>query len=217
MRAFIVPFAVVLVSVCAAQTATFIGNCAFRIELGDWLLYSDFPYQSGYSDYDTYELAAGFDSAKGTAMITHAHLDHFDSTLFAACRLELIAAHRSEAANRNAIAALKERGIHVRAIPTEHASMPHNSYIVEWDGRRLYFTGDTESTDALLEATDLDVAFVTPWLIDAVNRKGRSIDAALVIMYHHEAGAFDGREVKAPCQNCDLMIPRQGEVLPMFR
>ncbi len=52
-----------------------------------------------------------------------------------------------------------------------------------------YFTGDTESPQALLAARHLDVAFVSPWL------------------YHHESG----QRVPECGQGCT--VPRQGDVL----
>jgi L-ascorbate metabolism protein UlaG (beta-lactamase superfamily) len=203
----------------AAQpvTATFIGNCAFRIELGEWTLFSDFPYQSGYSGYNTYTLPEDFRTVRGTALVTHAHLDHFDSALFGTCRLELIAPHRSMAEQEAALARMEERGIHVYPIPTEHADMPHASYIVAVRGRRLYFTGDTEDPTELLRAKDLDVAFVTPWSIATINAIGRRIDARTVIMYHHEADQFKDRTVQAPCDRCRFVIPQQGEVIELFK
>lgn len=210
-------FLVLAPSVVPAQTATFIGNCGFRIQFGDKVIYTDFPYQSGYSGYNTYELPQGFHTEIGTALITHTHRDHFDSTLFAQCRLSLIAPHLPNEVNHRAITALSKAGIRITAIPTEHADMPHNSYLVEWNGHRLYFTGDTEDTTALLAATDLEAAFVTPWLIAAVNKAGGTINAKTVIMYHHEKGEFDGRTVKAPCTDCQLLIPKQGEVIQMFQ
>lgn len=203
--------------IASAQTATFIGNCGFRIQLGDRVIYSDFPYQSGYSGYNTYELPAGFNSEMGTALITHTHKDHFDSTLFAQCRLGLVAPHLPNEVNQRAITALSKQGIRITQVPTEHADMPHNSYLLEWEGHRLYFTGDTEDTTALLDASDLDAAFVTPWLIAAVNKAGREIDAKTVIMYHHEKDEFDGRTVNAPCTACQLRIPKQGEAIQLFQ
>ena len=38
----------------------------------------------------------------------------------------------------------------IRPLATPHARLEHYSYVVEWNGQRLYFTGDTEDTAALL-------------------------------------------------------------------
>lgn len=198
-------------------TATFIGNCAFRIDLGDWTLYSDMPYVSGSSGYDAYVLPDGFDQARGTALITQAHPDHFDSTLFRRTRLELIAPWLSPEGMERALEQAQTHGLYVYPIPTPHGDAPHDSYIVAWSGRRLYFTGDTEDPAELLKAANIDVAFVTPWLIDAVNKQGRSIDARTVIVYHHRKGELDGTDVKAPCTGCKLIIPQPGDAITLFR
>jgi hypothetical protein len=52
-----------------------------------------------------------------------------------------------------------------------------DSYLVTRHGRRPYFTGDTESLDALVAANDLDAAFVSPWLFREALARGRPIDA----------------------------------------
>ncbi|MBK8339275.1 MAG: MBL fold metallo-hydrolase [Flavobacteriales bacterium] len=213
-------FALCLVhpSVMAQPTkATFLGNCAFRIDLTDWTIYSDFPYESGYSGYSSYALPEGFNTAKGTALITHAHRDHFDHALFSASKLELIAADQPEADRAAVLAKLEARGIYVYPLPTPHADLPHNSYLVAANGRRLYFTGDTEDPKPLLDTQGIDVAFVTPWLITAINKSGRTIGARTVIMYHHTKDEFAGVDVKAPCTNCRFIIPEQGEVIELFR
>jgi len=205
-------------SVTAQPTkATFLGNCAFRIDLADWTIYSDFPYTSGYSGYNSYVLPHGFNSARGTALITHAHHDHFDSTLFRASGLDLVAADQPEAERAAVLAKLEALGIYVYPLPTPHADMPHNSYLVATSGRRIYFTGDTEDPKPLLGTQGIDVAFVTPWLIDAINKSGRTIGARTVIMYHHKNGEFDGVNVKSPCTNCRFIVPEQGEVIELFR
>jgi hypothetical protein len=82
--------------------------------------------------------------------------------------------------------------------------------VVEWNGLRLYFTGDTEDTTALLAAKDLDVAFVSPWLLRAVQRAGARIDARTVVVHHHQ----DGESVPA---FQDRIVPSQGQVLRLRR
>jgi hypothetical protein len=57
-----------------------------------------------------------------------------------------------------------------------------------------------------LAARDLDAAFVSPWLLGSVRKKGARIDARRVIVYHHEDGA-----AVPPYQ--DREVPRQGETL----
>ncbi|MBK6627378.1 MAG: MBL fold metallo-hydrolase [Flavobacteriales bacterium] len=197
--------------------ATFIGNCAFRIGLEDWTLFADFPYQPGYSGYDTYELPADIASVRGTALITHGHLDHFDSSRFAGTRLDLIAPFQAEDAQASAISRLEAQGIYIYPQATPHADMPHASYIVSIRGRRLYIAGDTEDPAHLLASRDLAVAFVTPWLLRTVQAQGKRIDARAVVVMHHEAATVEGLDLPAPCDGCRFIIPRQGEVIELFR
>ena len=197
--------------------ATFIGNCAFRIGLEDWTLFADFPYQPGYSGYDTYELPADIASVRGTALITHGHLDHFDSSRFAGTRLDLIAPFQAEDAQASAISRLEAQGIYIYPQATPHADMPHASYIVSIRGRRLYIAGDTEDPAHLPASRDLAVAFVTPWLLRTVQAQGKRIDARAVVVMHHEAATVEGLDLPAPCDGCRFIIPRQGEVIELFR
>ncbi|HMQ76666.1 MAG TPA: MBL fold metallo-hydrolase [Flavobacteriales bacterium] len=210
--------ALVPLHTCAQRVnATFIGNCAFRIGLEDWTLFTDFPYQPGYSGYDTYEMPADIAGVRGTALITHGHLDHFDSSRFATTRLDLIAPFLSEGEQAAALSALEARGIYVYPQATAHAEMPHASYIVSIRGRRLYIAGDTEDPAHLLASRDLAVAFVTPWLLRTVHAQGKRIDARAVVVMHHEAAMVDSLELPTPCDGCRFIIPRQGEVIELFR
>ena len=80
---------------------------------------------------------------------------------------------------------------------------------MSWAGLRLYFTGDTDSTDALLGVRELDVAFVSPWLLDDLRKRGARLAARQVVVYHHQDGEavpeYQGR-----------VVPRQGQEL-VFR
>lgn len=203
---------------CAQRVnATFIGNCAFRIGLEDWTLFTDFPYQPGYSGYDLYETPADLANVRGTALITHGHLDHFDSSRFVTTHLDLIAPFLSEGAQAEALSELEARGIYVYPQATPHADMPHASYIVSIRGRRLYIAGDTEDPTHLLASRDLAVAFVTPWLLRTVHAQGKRIDARTVVVMHHEAASVDSLSLPEPCDGCRFIIPRQGEVIELFR
>lgn len=208
-------------SVAAAMaqrpTATFIGNCAFRFELEGQVFYTDFPYEGGYAGYDAYD-AAFLKVLPGTALITHAHRDHFDASLHTASGLGLVSPELPKDRLDAAVNELGERtGIYVYPRTTTHADVPHFSYLVQWNGRRLYFTGDTEDPADLLATRDIDVAYVTPWIIEAVRKAARAIDARTVVMYHHRDHEFDGREVSPPCDGCKFIIPERGDVMQLFR
>ena len=104
---------------------------------------------------------------------------------------------------------MRVNGVVIHPVVTPHdPDAAHVSYLVEWGERRLYFTGDTEDTGALLQQTDLSAAFVTPWLLRQVQTAGESIDTDLVVLYHHTA-AEDvprGPGIHVPTQNSSFRI-----------
>ena len=194
-------------------TARFIGNMAFAISDGKTTLYSDFPYESGAFGYMSYDFASLPKTVNAVCLITHGHRDHFDPKLFAQLDAKVIAPPDLAAtlpADRVIPFAPKivSGDITVETLKTPHAKIDHSSYLVTWHGRRLYFTGDTESTDALLAQRNLDAAFVSPWLIEAVAKRGARIDARKVVVYHHKA---DETIPAAP----NRVVPKQGETLAL--
>jgi L-ascorbate metabolism protein UlaG (beta-lactamase superfamily) len=217
------PFLTVLVLFLAAAQAaageergelrfTFIGNEAFEITDGKTKLLSDFPYRSGYSiymEYDERELDRDGDIV---CLVTHRHPDHFEPRLFQSKGWAFIGpAEVAEKINGEGIVSLGDdvkragyKDIEIEVLPTPHSDTEHYCYIVEWHGVRLFFSGDTEDPATLLAAERLDVAFVTPWLLDSVRRAGKRIDATRVVVYHHRA------EELVPDFH-DRLVPRQGD------
>ncbi|MGE0865786.1 MAG: MBL fold metallo-hydrolase [Vicinamibacterales bacterium] len=205
-----------------ALEARFIGNMAYAISDGQTTLFTDFPYQSGYSvymEYDAAEIRSRTPAA--VALITHRHGDHWDGPLFNRTNWRVVApadALTGVAAPRIAAAlpvkpagsTVTVNGIAIDAIPTPHAGMGHYSYIVSWRGQRLFFSGDTEDPAALLAARNLDVAFVSPWLFQSVRKSGRIIDARRIVIYHQTAA----ETTVAGCgERCT--VPKQGDTLTL--
>jgi L-ascorbate metabolism protein UlaG (beta-lactamase superfamily) len=191
----------------------FIGDMAFAITDGKTTLYTDFPYRSGAFGYMTYEMSAVPPARDALCLVTHAHLDHFDPSLFRKMDAALIAPPSLVAQLETARAVqfapkMSYRDIAIEAFRTPHGDIEHYSYLVTWHGLRLYFAGDTDSTERLLAMRDLDVAFVSPWLIEAVAKRGARIDARQLVAYHHRSGetvaALQGRRV--PKQGEDFVV-----------
>lgn len=186
----------------------FIGNMAFRITDGQTTLLSDFPYESGAFGYMEYEMEEVGPIVDGVSLITHEHRDHWDAGLFRDMNLRVIA-HPDivRGLPANQIIPWSERitykDIVVEPVRTAHTDA-HSSYRVTWHGRRLYFTGDTTSTEELLAQENLDVAFVSPWLLETLAAGGRRVDTELLVVYHH----VEGQPVER-IQN--MLQPRQGQ------
>jgi L-ascorbate metabolism protein UlaG (beta-lactamase superfamily) len=202
-----------------ALEAHFIGNMAFAISDGTTTLFTDFPYESGYSiymEYDPREIRST--TQDSLSLITHRHGDHWDRDLFARTDWRVVAPEDAltgvpAARIVRALPVTPARStvaagpITIEALPTPHADLGHYSYLVTWLGRRLYFTGDTDSADQLLAMTNLDVAFVSPWLFERAARAGRRIDARRIVIYHQTADAT------IPACHDPCRVPKQGETL----
>jgi len=175
--------------------ARFIGNMAFEISDGTHRILTDFPYESGYSGYMRWTLPAPPETPTALCLVTHSHRDHWLASL--APRYCARVAGPKDVTSALADRALSLDGAawgaaRISALPTlhgpPHATLGHYSYRVSWNGLALYFTGDTNDTDTLLAQRGLDYAFVSPWLLSIVARRGERIGARHVIVYHQEDG-----------------------------
>jgi len=171
----------------------FIGNAAFRITDGHTTLLTDYPYTSGASGYMSYDAHDIGIIVGGVSLITHEHADHWDQQLFERMDIRVVA-HPSITRGLDAAAVVPwspsielTDGLVIHPIATDHTAA-HSSYRVEWDGVSMYFTGDTEDPTALLAQRNLDLAFVTPWLLETVATAGATIDAGRIIVHHHATG-----------------------------
>ncbi len=197
----------------ARLEARFIGNMAFAIRDHKTTLFTDFPYESGAFGYMEYDFASVPRPNDSVCLITHGHRDHFDAALFARMDAALIAppALTAKLGGARAIPFAPEmeyHGIRVQAFRTPHGDIEHYSYLVTWHGLRLYFTGDTDSTERLLEMRHLDVAFVSPWLVKAVAQGKGRIDARRVVVYHHRAD-------EAVPEPPPRLVPKQGDTFTL--
>jgi hypothetical protein len=188
---------------------TFIGNEAVAISDGRRTLVSDFPYQSGYSRYMTYDRSKVAVDRDVVALITHRHFDHFLPTEPRGVGWQVVGP-------REVVEKLPDGkpvsdgvttvgDIRIQPMRTPHAGVEHYSYRVDWHGAHFYFPGDTEDPQTLIAQKGLDVAFVTPWLWRKVQSSGARIDAKQIVIYHHEAG-----ETIAGCTS-PCRVPAQGE------
>lgn len=108
-------------------------------------------------------------------------------------------------------------GVYVYPQPTPAVASPHVSYLLQWNGRRMWFCGDAVDPAALLATAELDVVFITPGMAAAIAAAGRSIDARMVVFYHTTERQQEENALSVPCARCKVMVPRSGEVLQLFR
>lgn len=191
--------------------AQFIGNMAFHITDGRTSLLTDFPYEPGYAGYMRWTPEQVPTTSEHTlCLITHGHRDHFDREPFAATTATVVGPKEVvqgfEARSLPMGPRIEYRGIAIEPVATKHGDREHYSYRVTWNGLRLYFTGDTDDVEPLLREKDLDVAFVSPWLLEAAQKRAARIGAKRVVVYHH-AEQYMGPDYQ------DRLLPKQGERL----
>lgn len=217
---FTILIGAILVAPAGGQTpppdlvATFIGNEAWSITDGRDVVFTDFPYQGGYSGYMAWtdaHVPTPPSGARAVLLITHTHRDHFANELLPKVPGTLVALYgpadaRAAAGLAGHVSASPIAGLAVRPIETPHANREHYSYVFEWHGVRFYLPGDTETPASLLEQRNLDVAFVTPWMLRSIEKRQARIDARRVIVVHHEA------DEKVPTYQGSI-VPRQGEAV----
>ena len=168
------------------RRVTWLGHSTVLIELGGARLLTD-PVLRGRLLH-LRRVAAAVDEAHqrdlDAVLISHVHHDHLD--LPSLRRLErgrtrlVVPAGAARHAAGEGFAAVTELAVggtaeigdaHVRAVPAVHGGSRHPlaaevetlGFVVEGDGLRVYFAGDTDLFDEMGELGPLDVALIPVW------------------------------------------------------
>lgn len=176
-------------------TFTFIGNESFHITDGENTIISDFPYQSGAFGYMEYDIESIPSTDGAICLITHVHTDHWNGKLFDELEgtkvigpptvTKYVEKGRIIEVESGAAARLDD--LNILAISTPHnLAQDHFSYLVDWHGIRIYFPGDTETPAEILHRRDIDVMFITPWLIRTLDRQNLRLDCEKLVVYHQK-------------------------------
>jgi glyoxylase-like metal-dependent hydrolase (beta-lactamase superfamily II) len=190
--------------------ARFIGNASVEITDGTFTLLTDFPYLSGAFGYMTYDPTELRPRPNSVCLFTHAHADHFEPVLVGKIGCTVIGPSTvvSKVPDARTIplqSKLQIGPLAIGPLRTEHGTVEHNSYLVDWSGARLYFTGDTDSTTELSHQDRLDALFITPWLLQKARAAKALPQAARIVIYHHRAG----EKIEACSSSC--LVPRSGQ------
>lgn len=172
-----------------AMTIRFIGNCGLYVTDGNSNIYFDFPYKSGAHNYMEYNLAE-LDSVKNHPIFiyTHRHSDHFSGRLVRKLSKKLdgqIFTPRNAESLKNLNKELKD--FTIETIHTKHRfSFNHYSYLITWHNKKIFISGDTENSEALVALKNLDWAFVPVWLfMDATEKAVKLQDVSKMFAIYH--------------------------------
>lgn len=198
-RLFTAVLALIIVHVpvwAGELTFTFIGNESVHITDGKNTIITDFPYQSGAFGYMEYDMKDVPSIDGAICLVTHVHTDHWSKRLFAELKGTKVIGPPSvtkQVEDQDRVieiasgAAARLGELDVLAIATPHNLAPdHFSYLVVWHGIRIYFPGDTETPAEILHRRDIDVMFITPWLIRTLDRQNLRLDCDKLVVYHQK-------------------------------
>jgi len=96
--------------------------------------------------------------------------------------------------------------IQIRAIRTKSAQTEHYSYLLDWAGRKIYFSGDTGDVEHLASLPETDISFITPWLFENARKENALPKTKKIVIYQHAEG-----EIVPNCFDCN--IPAKGEYI----
>ena len=177
----------------------FISNCGLLITDGTTNIYSDFPYRSGAFIYDKFDKSE-LDSIKENSIFifTHKHGDHYSRK-----NMRSISKHKNgKKYGKWDISELENLSntipdFEIKAFKNKHKfSFVHYSYLITWHGKKIYLSGDTESTSTIEQMKDMDWAFVPGWLLKSIFRNKIEIDAKMLGLYH--IGRNDDIQISHP-------------------
>jgi len=190
----------------------FIGNCGLHLTDGKSNIYFDFPYKSGafgYMKYNSNEI----DSINENAIFifTHKHPDHYSKRI-----LKHVLRKRKGKAYGNGRTKKFEQlntsieDFKIEVFKTKHRfSFKHHSYLITWHGKRIYFSGDTETSETIAKVKDIDWAFVPVWIITDAKEKNISIDAKKFGIYH----LYPTQKVTNSKPEKYIILNNQGEII----
>jgi L-ascorbate metabolism protein UlaG (beta-lactamase superfamily) len=106
----------------------------------------------------------GYDKTADLILITHEHYDHNNVALVPTTAQTIIIRSR-DALSGGIYRSFDEAGMHIQAVPAYNAHHDRNEcvgYLVDVDGVRLYFAGDTSATDYMpkMASMGIDYAFL---------------------------------------------------------
>lgn len=187
----------------------FIGNEAFRITDGDYVLMTDFPYKSGAYGYSKYDFYFPGTTGHVLSLITHRHTDHFDPLLFSAQAWMILGPLEvTVGLPQNRVLKFGPEVVFgpIKITPQKslHGNTEHYSYLVNWHGWRLFFTGDTEDVAQLKNLPELDVLFITPWFYRKAKMNDALPESKKIIIYHHKE-----KDIIPDCPGCIIPVQKQ--------
>ena len=174
------------------MSVTYLGNCGFLLSCDSLHVCIDFPYKSGAYGYMTYP-SSTLDSIPDHTiyLFTHGHADHYDKALFKAKNGKLYAPWPVRwwvrGKRKYSLEALNHltSGFSITQYRTKHRySLKHYSYLIEWNGKRIFVSGDAKTTDVISQLKNLDLVIAPLWFLHDASARDIRIDTKKIMVSH---------------------------------
>lgn len=192
--------------------------------LGETIVFAD-PY-GGAERYTSF-------NSPNIIVITHQHGDHFNKETLAGLDLEntvfvvpqIVAEGMDEEMKSKAIVlsngeTTEVAGISISAIPmynlpndesARHKKGVGNGYVINFDGMRVYISGDTEGIPEMRALENIDIAFVCMNLpftmdIDQASNAVSEFSPKIMYPYHHRGQDIEEFKKLVASQNADIDV-----------
>lgn len=189
----------------------FIGNCGLYMTDGSLNVYIDFPYKSGAFNYMTYEKAE-LDSIRDNAVFifTHRHPDHYSHKLLKRHTGKICGPWKVRKKRRFHSNDLADKEFSIASFRNKHRfNFKHSSYLITWHNKRIFISGDTETAETIKEVSNMDWAFIPPWIYSDAARRKIKIDSKMKVIYH----LYPNQKIDGEPPKDLILLRRQNEVI----
>ncbi|HOZ50856.1 MAG TPA: MBL fold metallo-hydrolase [Chitinophagaceae bacterium] len=191
---------------------TFLGNCGLYLTDGSSNLYIDFPYKSGAYNYMKYDPSEITNIKENSIFLfTHRHADHYSKKILK----QIKGKHNGRVFgnwNIKKFAKLTNslNDFKIETFKTKHRfTFKHYSYLITWHGKKIFLSGDTETSETITTIKEMDWAFVPYWIILDANEKKVKIDTKKIGLYH----LYPDQKVNNSKPEKVILLNKQGEVI----
>jgi len=218
-RLLIIIFFIFSFSLSNAQNSIkvkFIGNCGLHLTDGLTNIYVDFPYVSGAYGYMKYN-PLQIDSIKNNAifLFTHKHKDHYSKKIVKSILKNKSGKSFTQWKSRKLVKHFESfPNITIEVFKTKHRfSLRHKSYLITWNGKRIYLSGDTEDSITIGSIQNIDWAFLPPWILDDAKEKNIKIDANKIGLYHLYPSEIESAIEEWGQTKSIIPLTKQGDII----
>jgi hypothetical protein len=157
--------------------------------------------------YDATEI----DSIKENSifLFTHRHADHYSKKIVR----QVKGKHQGRVYgnwNTNSFETLSSSidDFKIEVFKTKHRfTFKHYSYLITWHGKRIFFSGDTESAETIARVKDINWAFVPTWIIIDAKENQLKIEAEKFGVYH----LYPNQKITNSSPDKYFLLNKQGE------